>query len=157
MFCGGFHYPDCDCAACRAKTGMSAKTAYRAERRRRRSLEAMEGSVDMKKPLPGEFQGRKGPILNDPDLRRDTPTLFEFLTAVKYDDGSPRVTGTFLIFLDGGVLKMCINDRDNNRSAFVEAESMFSLWSQAELLMREEELDWKMNRRYSGGGEKPPF
>jgi len=67
------------------------------------------------------------------------------------------VLGSITLFVDGGTLKMVLNDKDNNRSAFVECSSFAGLWDLAEMKMSKNELEWKPNRWSNGGSSKVPF
>jgi len=112
----------------------------------------------MERPKLGELVGRREPPINDPETAKRYPTLYEYLTVTKYNDGSPRVTATLLLFVDDGALKGCLNDRDNNRSAFISAPSLLSLLEQLDIGLREDALDWKRKGSYNPkGGDKIPW
>lgn len=44
------------------------------------------------------------------------PTVWEWLTVTRFDDGSPRQSSTITICYDQGTLKACLNDRAGRRS-----------------------------------------
>lgn len=78
------------------------------------------------------------------------PRLHEFLSCAVYDDGSARKTGTLLVFVDSGLLKACLSDRDVSQVAFASANSMAGLLEALEGGLLEESLDW----RVAGGGKQ---
>lgn len=88
----------------------------------------------------------------DPVDQRDTPNIYAFLHDRKYDNGKPRMTGAMSIFTLNGVLKACINDRENNRTCFVEAASFGELIAKVEVAICDDGIEWK----YSTKQEKTP-
>lgn len=111
----------------------------------------------MKKPMFGSITGRQGPSLNDPSWKEEFPETYAYLCDREYEDGSVRATATLLIFVDNGVLKLCINDRDNNRSAFVDCATFAGLLHALEDGLASGSLDWRSKGQYSGNKDKPPF
>jgi len=79
------------------------------------------------------------------------PFLGAFLGDVLYDDGAVRKTGTLLVFVDQGVLKACLSDRDVAEVAFVSASSFEGLMERLEGGLREGALEW---RKAGGGGKR---
>lgn len=72
---------------------------------------------------------------------------WEFLTARAYEDGQARETGTLLVFYEDGLVKMCVIDRDNGRTAFLSSpEGIKAAFQKLEKGIREEKLDWRRKR-----------
>lgn len=111
----------------------------------------------MKRVNPGDQYKKSDPPIDDRLLREDFPNLHEYLTSVRYDDGAVRATSTLLLFVDSGALKCCINDRDNNRSAFVTATDVMGIFLALENGLRDNTLDWRGRRQTQGGGDKVPW
>jgi hypothetical protein len=78
------------------------------------------------------------------------PALSEYLTLEEWEPGKPRKTSTIVWFVEQGLLKACINDRDASQVAFVSAESLTGLWEALEEGLAMNSLDW----RFSKGGKK---
>lgn len=78
----------------------------------------------------------------DPFLRQ-YPALVEYLDLDRFDDGRPRATSTLLVFVDAGVLKACLNDRQMGEVAFVSAASFEGLLEALEKGLAEGSLDWR--------------
>jgi len=111
----------------------------------------------MKKPLPGDqFKRYEAPV-SDALLMEDFPEFYEHLTATAYEDGGARVTSTLLIFVDNGVLKLCLNDRDNGRSAFFTATDLMSAIHAMESALRENTVDWRSKRQSGGDSMRVPW
>lgn len=111
----------------------------------------------IKKPnlaLNGE---RLGELLIDSDFTEEHPTLVEYLTLEKYEDDTPRLTSTLLIFMDKGVLKLCLSDRETNRTAFVTSPTVEGAFRILEEGLRDDTLDWRVKRDFKQSGAKPPF
>jgi len=71
------------------------------------------------------------------------PTIMEWLTEEKYEDGKPRVTSSITLFAGEGLVKASFNDRDFNRVAFVTAKTFEELLAIIEAKLTESSLDWR--------------
>lgn len=80
------------------------------------------------------------------------PALWEYLTLTRWEDGTPRQTASFTVFLDGCVLRACVNDKDGGRVAFASSETWEGLFEALEGLLADDAADWRRNRE-SGGGK----
>ena len=97
----------------------------------------------MKKPIktgsghaaPGEY--------SDAEFKAQFPTLFEFIGCTKYDDGSPRKTATLLCFVEAGLLKVCLNDRDVLRQAFISARTFTEALSMLDDQLSQDSVEWR--------------
>jgi len=97
----------------------------------------------------GDAPPRISPVKGDLALEG----LWEFLVSPVYDDESPRETGTILIFCEDGLIKACLIDRDNERTAFVSSGAgLKGILERADKGIREDKLDWR--RKRSGEGKK---
>lgn len=97
----------------------------------KRPVGSAEGEVPLVEFEDKSFQGR-------------FPTLYEYLTCDKWEDGTARATSTLLLFLDAGILKGCINDRAMSRSLFVGGSTLQSLLEAAEEALRAENPGWRV-------------
>lgn len=82
------------------------------------------------------------------------PALWEFLCAAVWDDGTERETGTLLIFVDDGVFKACLNDRDQQGVGFVTCKSLSAALQAADKALREGKVDWRAARAKGGPRRK---
>lgn len=71
------------------------------------------------------------------------PYLMEFLVEAVYEDGSARELPTLLLFAEGGSWKGCLNDRDNDRNAFVASASLTGLLAVIDAKLKESSLEWR--------------
>src|SRR5678816_2203499 len=88
---------------------------YRAAPTKRRSDE-------MRKPVNDRPAGDSDATLRiDTDglLARRAPTVLQWLSDDRWDDGSARQPSTLLVFAEDGCLKACLNDRDGSRSCLL--------------------------------------
>lgn len=115
-------------------------------------LDALESAeMGLKKPNGSTAVKPMPNAWTDQVDKNDNPNLFAFLTDTKYDDGSPRMTGSVSIFTQVGVLKACIADKDNKRIAFVEALSLCELVQMIEDAICNDSTDWKVQQ------QRPPY
>jgi len=111
----------------------------------------------IKKPRPGEYYGPPEVPFLDDDFRDRMPNLYEYLTLERWQDGSVRTTSTLTIFVSGGNLKVVLNDRDNNRSAFFNASTFDSCLTEIESQLKADRVDWKSKGSSNGTSQKTPF
>lgn len=74
------------------------------------------------------------------------PALWEHLTLGLWDDGSVRETSTVLVFLQDGVLKACLRDRNRPAVGFVAGVSWEGLFESLEAALVSGKLDWRPDR-----------
>jgi hypothetical protein len=75
------------------------------------------------------------------------PALWEFIGMRAWpEDGSPRVTGSVLVFGDEGAVKVLFNDRDSGYVAFATIDSEKPILGAIEGLLVGGRLDWRQNR-----------
>lgn len=90
---------------------------------------------------------------NDEGDKHDFPNLFSFLRDTKYDNGDARTPGAVSIFTSQGVLKACLNDKDQLATAFVEAATLHELIEVIERAICDDCTEWKINPNV----KKPTF
>lgn len=78
------------------------------------------------------------------------PSLLEWLTEDRYEDGSARQTATLLVFAEQGTWKACFADRDNDRNTFVSANTPEGCLGVLEERLKANAVEWKPR-----GGTKP--
>jgi len=106
---------------------------------------------------PGERSGPPEAVFDDTEFSRSYPTLAAYLTETKYQDGTPRVTATILIFCENGVLRLCVNDRDNNRSVFFTSETVEGGLLAAENAIATNTAEWRIKQGYNRQTPQTPF
>lgn len=111
----------------------------------------------MKRPMPGDNGGSNDAPFNDEGFQKEFPLLWEHLVTNCYDDGSSRKTSTLLIFIEGTVLRMCLNDRDNNRSSFTTSETFADCLTELEARLAKKTMEWKRKQSYGSSGAVTPF
>lgn len=74
------------------------------------------------------------------------PTLMEFLTLMRWPDGTMRETGTLLLFIDLGFVKCCLSDRDSGEVAFLTAPSVDALLGSVEAGLTANTIEWRFSK-----------
>lgn len=96
--------------------------------------------------------------LDDKDWSTRYPYLYCMLAQVVWDDQTPRLPATLLIFVEPtGVLKLCLNDREMNRSVFVTATTFAGALQTLEDGLQSQRLDWRTRRNSGYGQSQVPF
>jgi hypothetical protein len=87
---------------------------------------------------------------------RKYEALSEFLGSQVWEDGGRRTPGTLMVFVDDGMIKAGLRDRDGGYIAFVSATTLDGLLDALEsgiktqsLEWRKEKADWKGNKKRS--------
>jgi len=147
MFCGWGHRRCCLCHTCGEIR--SSRTGVRWQKKPIINLSPKERKESdlLTRPKPGELTAKNDPPFNDTSFQKLFPNLHEMLTATQYADNQPRTTSTLLLFCEGGVLRGCLNDRDNNRSSFLTAETIDDLFSTIESALASGRVEWRMKNR----------
>lgn len=96
----------------------------------------------------------RGAALPADGFRLLYPGLWEFLRVTAWPDGSPRETGSLLLFDDQGVPKARLVDRDLDEVLFVAGDSVEGLLATLERVLTEGGGDWRRQKPFpqAGGG-----
>jgi len=116
----------------------------------------MAGKV-VERNVAGSYAQSVDPAFVDPEFERKYPTLLGYMTQNTWQDGSLRETATILLFSDGNSLKACLNDRANNRSAFVVQIRFEEILEALEEGLANQTLDWKTKYKPRGAVDKIPW
>lgn len=76
-------------------------------------------------------------------LKATFPALGEFLTETKYPDGKSRETSTITVFVQDGMVKVCLNDRDQGRVLFRAGEDVVTALQALEDALTGDDADWR--------------
>lgn len=74
--------------------------------------------------------------------------LWEFLVSPTYSDGLKRQLPTLMVFLHDGRLTGALNDRDNDRTAFVSGPTLESVLDALEGGLVADDLGWRPNKKF---------
>lgn len=75
------------------------------------------------------------------------PDLAAFLANAKWGDGASRVPGTIMVFVEGGVYKGWLHDRDACCGAFVTGASLTELLSRCDACISDDSADWREDKK----------
>lgn len=70
-------------------------------------------------------------------------SLWEFISATEFEDGSKRQTPSLTIFQDQGLLKACLNDKEQGLVAFCSGTSLTALLEALDEGLAQDSLDWR--------------
>lgn len=85
------------------------------------------------------------------DALASLPLLWAHLTDSSWDDGTARQRSTLTVFCDGGLWKVCLNDREGGRSAFQSGETLEAALEATEHGLEADSLPW---RAFTGAGKR---
>jgi len=157
MFCGWGHKSGCECNVCVYVFVLTHSQQTRYNRKSRQAKQASEEDDMLKKPAPGQMYGTASTPFVDEEFINEYPTITEYLFTSKWTDGSVRATSTLSIFTDGDAMKVVLNDRDNNRSAFFCEATFSGAMHAMEKALREDKVDWKSRSSSGQAAKQIPF
>lgn len=79
------------------------------------------------------------------------PCLWEYVVSAQWEDGTPRVTASLLLFAEDGWFKLCLNDRACDRSAWASGVTPEAAFSSLEGQLAAGSVEW---RRKAPGTKK---
>jgi hypothetical protein len=74
------------------------------------------------------------------------PNLAAFLRDTVYEDGSGRRTSTLTVFVEAGRVKLCLSDRDLNRTAWGTGDTLEDALAGLELALESGSADWRSSK-----------
>jgi hypothetical protein len=76
------------------------------------------------------------------------PAIWTMLTLAKWPDtGKRRQTSSLSVFVDAGVLKVSLNDKDGGQSCFVTGGTLDDCLEALERALQEDRTDWRKWKR----------
>lgn len=91
------------------------------------------------------------PTLPDKGFWASFPDLLSFTSQSKWEDGSSRLTGTMMVFTEGGQWKCWLHDRDACQGCFVTGTTIEGLLKAANAAVGASGGDWRPDRK---GGKR---
>jgi hypothetical protein len=91
-----------------------------------------------------------------PEDAQHFPALVEFLTRDRYEDKAIRERGTLLIFVEGGRLKACFNDKDAGLVGFMSFEGLDTMLDALEQGLQKDKVDWRKQKGQRGDYPRRP-
>lgn len=83
------------------------------------------------------------------------PLMLEYLTHDKYDDGSSRETSVLIVVCDNAGWRICLTDKDNNRTLWKAGTSLPEALGSIELaLMADDPTEWRKSAAAAGSKKK---
>jgi len=101
---------------------------------------------NLRKPATTQTRQPPSVVPVSPELEGLYPNLYAYMTQDAWEDGGTRATTTVLFFFERGEMKLCVSDRDLQRSFFVTGSDFASLLETAEAMLENGEPDWRQKR-----------
>lgn len=97
----------------------------------------------MRKPVKDATSVSTKLVLNDPGFVEAYPAIAEHLCCMAYEDGTKRQTSTVTLFVESGMLKMSLNDREEGRSLYVSSETFLGVVELLEVALMADSPPWR--------------
>jgi len=99
--------------------------------------------MGLRKPFVGGAVSPEALVPNDPGSKADFPSLFAYLSDDQWEDGSPRMRSTLIIFCEGDTFKACLTDKDNDLTLWAASRTLVDLFGSLEGRLGDPEADWR--------------
>lgn len=116
------------------------------------NLDAMRLAADtlMERPNKASATPMSPGRPSDPQAEQRWPQLWEYLTTTVYGDGSPREPSSLLVFLQDGMVKGMLRDKDGDRCLWIAHKGLLGLLDTLDTQLGEPEPDWRPDRKAKG-------
>lgn len=88
----------------------------------------------------------------DAALAKKHPHLHEYMTSTRYEDGAARQTSSVLIFVQDGLWKAMLKDRDANETLWATGDTMAAAVASLDAMLGSGKGEWRAERPREGGG-----
>jgi len=135
---------------------MHGKESFKGHRGYRvpRSVSNGGRAMALTKPAGTAAGDRSSGPLAGGDAATLFPTVWEWLSGDKWDDGSPRETSTCLFFVESGMCKACFNDRAGQRKCWATGVSPEACFLALESMLVSGQADWRSDNGKTVRGRK---
>lgn len=106
-----------------------------------------------KRNLPQTVGGPQ-PAMRDSVTQSLYPTLWMYLTDTKWDDGSPREPASLLVFMQDGVLKGMLKDKNALACLWVASSTLGGLLAALEASLNDPSAEWRADRQGTAAAAK---
>lgn len=110
--------------------------------------------MSLQKPVPlGD--GTRSPVghsFADSAVPTLFPTLWCFLADVTWSDGSRRMTSTVNLFVEDGMVKLCLSDRDGGKTAWSTGPTLEAAATALESRLTDGTAEWRSKSAKGSGG-----
>lgn len=76
-----------------------------------------------------------------------SPGLLDYLTANTFPDGTVRELSNLLVFVEDGVIKVCLNDRANGCSLWRSGTDILDVLASVDAAIQKGTADWRAARK----------
>lgn len=97
-------------------------------------------------------KAREGSVLKDGEFAKEYPALFDHLSSVAWDNGDPRVTSTLFIFVEDGLWKGLLNERESEGKFWLSGATFKGLLEGMEARLKEGTAEFRYPKPV---GKKP--
>lgn len=104
----------------------------------------------IKRPEASSSSGSGPGSVTEGMLPKKYPLVLEMLAETKYEDGGARQTSTLLVFVEGGMVKGCLNDRDQGQTAWAASPTLEGVLASFEARLAKGDVEWRPS-----GGNRP--
>lgn len=88
--------------------------------------------------------------ISDAVAAESWPLLWSHLTQTAWEDGTPRVTSSLLLFAGDGSLKIMLRDRSQGLCLWIASPSLSDAFTAIELALGDPNTEWRIDRQVEG-------
>lgn len=77
------------------------------------------------------------------EMQADYPALAEYLVLEVFPDGTSRERSTLVVFVEDGLIKVCLSDRHYDRTLWASCETFEDCFASLDAALRGPGADWR--------------
>lgn len=97
----------------------------------------------MKRPTQVAPAAGAPAVSSDEEMSLLYPGIWEYMVETAWDDGKPRRTSTLTVFCEDGVVKVCLSDRELDKTTWASGTSLADCLAAMEAKMQAGETEWR--------------
>ncbi len=137
-------------------SGVKGRASYPGHRgyRKPRTPSRWEGYMALRR-MENECRanGATSALLDDA-FRKPYPTLVSYLEDLTFDDGTERTRSTLLVFIEDGMVKLCLSDKHYERTTWVAGLGFKTALAALEKGLESGQCEWRKMTPWKGRGKK---
>lgn len=97
----------------------------------------------MKRPNDVTPEGVPQAVASDEKFLRKYPEITAYLSDTSWEDGAAREPSALSVFIEGGMFKVAMNDKDLRRSLYISGVTFEAAMASLETALGKSQADWR--------------
>jgi hypothetical protein len=111
-----------------------------------------ERLMAMKRPAQQQLAAGAPAVSSDEEMSLLYPGIWEYMVETAWDDGKARKTSTLTVFCEDGLVKVCLSDREQDKTTWASGTSLADCLASMEVKIATGNVEWR--KAFRPGGKK---